>query len=85
MRDYGGLYDDTAVDAAHLRARYTAGRRAVGAFDLPDSSAIGAGTALGMAYDGRDAGQDALLGSAGKMLNSIRAAGIVAGLLQEGW
>lgn len=85
IRDYGGLYDDAALDAAHLRAHRTGGRRAVGAYDLPDSSLMVSGTALGMAYDGRDVGQDALLGSTGKMMNSIRAAGIVAGLLQEGW
>lgn len=85
MRDYGGLYDDVALDTAHLRSARSRGFRAVGAFDLPDAVTMGDGTSLGMAYDGRDTGQDALLESTGKMLNSIRAAGIVAGVLQEGW
>lgn len=85
MRDFGGLYDDVALSTAGLVSARSRGRRAIGAYDLPDSSAIGAGTAIGMAYDGRDTAQDALLGSVGKMLNSIRAAGIVAGLQQEGW
>lgn len=85
IRDYGGLYDDVALDTAHLRSARSRGFRAVGAFDLPDAVTMGDGTSLGMAYDGRDTGQDALLESTGKMLNSIRAAGIVAGVLQEGW
>lgn len=85
MRDFGGLYDDAAADRAGLTSSRNRGLRAIGAYDLPDSNAMGDGTSLGMAYDGRDVGQDNLLMSVAEMLHSIRAAGIVAGLQQEGW
>lgn len=84
IRDYGGAYDDVALDAAHLVSSRTGGRRALPAYDLADSSTFGTGVDLGMAYDGRDVGQDALLRSVYSHMQALRAGGIVAGLLQDG-
>lgn len=81
--DYGGLYDDVALDAAHLTSSRSHGRRAISAYDIP--GVLPSSSSFGLAYDGRDTRQDALLNSIWQMLQSIRAAGIVAGLQQEGW
>lgn len=83
MEDYGGMLDDTALDAAMLVSPSSHGRRAISAYDLPDSSTFGTGADLGIALDGRDVAQDALMGSVLELLQSIRAAGIVAGLMQK--
>lgn len=85
IRDFGGCYDDTAADSADCIVPITGGQRAVAAYDLPDSSTYGTGTDLGLCYDGRDIGIDGLATSISGMMQSNRAAGIVAGLQQEGW
>jgi len=41
------------------------------------------GADLGLAFDGRDVAQDALLDSVWELLTNLRAAGIVAGLQQK--
>lgn len=85
MADYGGAYDDPAVAALGLISPVTRGRRAIPSYDLPDSSTFGTMDDLGLAYDGRDVGQDGLLNSLYDQMQSLRAAGIVGGLLQEGY
>lgn len=85
IRDWGGCFDDPATTAAVLENPITGGRRAVAAYDLPDASTYGTGEDLGLCYDGRDTGIDGLTSSIAKMMQSNRAAGIVAGLQQEGW
>ena len=85
IRDWGGCYDDPATTSAMLEDPITGGRRAVSAYDLPDSSTYGTGEDLGLCYDGRDTGIDGLTSSIAKMMQSNRAAGVVAGLQQEGW
>lgn len=85
IRDWGGCYDDPATTAAVLENPTTGGRRAVAALDLPDASTYGTGEDLGLCYDGRDTGIDGLTSSIAKMMQSNKAAGVVAGLQQEGW
>ena len=85
IADYGGMYDDTAPSSAQLVSPVSHGRRAVSAYDLPDSATMGSGEDLTLCYDGRDCGIDALLGSVRKMMESNRAAGIATALFQEGW
>lgn len=83
IEDYGGCYDDPATTADQLISPNSGGRRAIPAYDLPDSSTFGAGADLGLAFDGRDVVQDALLDSVWELLTNLRAAGIVAGLQQK--
>jgi len=83
IEDYGGCYDDPATTADQLASPNSGGRRAIPAYDLPDSSTFGTGIDLGLAFDGRDVVQDALLDSVWELLTSLRAAGIVAGLQQK--
>jgi hypothetical protein len=85
MADFGGSYDETIVTLDELRSPITGGKRAVPAFDAPDPGTYGEGLDLGMAYDARDTEQDALLNSVYDQMQSLRAAGIVAGLLKEGY
>lgn len=82
--DFGGMYDDTAETAGHLYSPISHGRRAVSSFDLPDMSTVGDGTDLGIGYDCRDVGHDGLMDSIYEMMQTHRAAGIVAGLHEEG-
>lgn len=84
IRDYGGMYDDTAATAGHLYSAISRGYRAVSAYDLPDMSTVGAGGRLGIGYDCRDEGHDALMASIWEMMQTHRAAGVKAGLQQEG-
>ena len=83
IRDYGGLYDDTAATTGHLYSATSHGHRAVSAYDLPDMSTVGAGTSLAIGYDCRDVAHDALMASISEMMQTCRAAGIKAGLHQE--
>jgi hypothetical protein len=83
IEDYGGCYDDPATTADQLISPNSGGRRAIPAYDLPDSSTFGVGADLGLAFDGRDVAQDALLDSVWELLTNLRAAGIVAGLQQK--
>lgn len=85
IEDLGGMYDDTAVSADQLVSPISHGRRAISAYDLPDSATMGSGDDLTLCYDGRDYGIDALLGSVRDMMESNRAAGIATALFQEGW
>lgn len=85
MEDYGGGYDDTVYSLDELISPISGGRRAVPAYDMPDSETFGEGADLGICYDGRDVAQDALLNSVYEQMQSLRAAGIVAGLHQEGY
>jgi len=86
LSDFGGAYDDLApLSAEMLRSPVSGGRRAIPAYDLPDSGTFGDGEDLCIAYDGRDVEQDALLNSVYEQMQSLRAAGIVAGLHQEGY
>lgn len=84
LKDLGGMYDEAASTAAQLRSSRSGGRRAVSAYDLPDLSTTGTETFFGFCYDGRDVGQDGLNRSLRDTLDKNRAAGIVAGLMQEG-
>lgn len=83
IEDYGGCYDDPAGTAEEALSPNSGGRRAVAAYDLPDSTTFGTGADLGLAFDGRDVAQDALLESVWELLTSLRAAGIVVGLQQK--
>jgi len=83
IRDYGGLYDDTAATAGHLYSATSRGYRAVSAYDLPDMSSVGDGSRLAIGYDCRDVGHDSLMASIWEMMQTHRAAGIKAGLQQE--
>lgn len=85
IADFGGMYDEPATNAEQLVSPVSHGRRAIAAYDLPDSATMGTGENLTICYDGRDAGIDALLGSVKKMMEANRAAGISTTLLQEGW
>ena len=85
LRDFGGMYDDVALSTAQLTSPVSHGRRAISAYDLPDSATMGAGEDLTLCYDGRDSGIDALLDSVRGMMESNRAAGITTALFQEGW
>lgn len=85
LEDFGGAYDDPAGTLDQLLSPVSGGRRCVPAYDQPDSGTYGDGDDLGMAYDGRDLEQDALLNSIWDQMQSLRAAGIVAGLHQEGF
>lgn len=85
MEDYGGAYDDEVTTFDELISPISGGRRAVPAYDMPDSDTFGEGADLGLCFDGRDMAQDALLDSVYEQMQSLRAAGIVAGLHQEGY
>lgn len=84
IRDYGGMYDDVAATAGHLFSATSRGYRAVSAYDLPDMASVGDGSRLAIGYDCRDEGHDALMASIWEMMQTHRAAGITAGLQQEG-
>ncbi len=83
IRDYGGMYDDSAATAGHLYSPVSRGYRAVSAYDLPGMSSVGDGSGLGIGYDCRDVGHDSLMESIWEMMQTHRAAGIKAGLQQE--
>jgi hypothetical protein len=85
IQDLGGVYDDAALSADQLVSPISHGRRAISAYDLPDSATMGSGDDLTLCYDGRDYGIDALLGSVHDMMDSNRAAGVATALFQEGW
>lgn len=84
IEDYGFCLDEPATTADMLISPVSRGRRAIAAYDMPDSSTFGAGDDLVGCLDGPDVGQGSLLGAIWEMLATHRAAGIVAGLEQEG-
>ena len=83
IRDFGGCADEPAVSANALVSTVSGGRRAISAYDLPDSALLGSGEHLCFCTDGPDAGQDALLSGIWDMLRKIRAAGVICGLQQQ--
>ncbi len=85
IRHYGGAYDDLVTSLDELRSRGINGRRAVPAMDGPDVLEYPNPGHLGMACDVDDLGLNALMSSLYAQMQSLRAAGIVAGLHQEGF
>jgi len=83
IRDFGGCADEPANTANELISPVTGGRRAISAYDLPDSSLLGNGEHLCFCADGPDAGRNALLNGIWDMLRKIRAAGVICGLQQR--
>lgn len=81
IEDRGLCLDDPAETLTDLTSpRIPGGRRTPSMLDMPDIH----GDYLDGCLDGRDSGNDALAGSVWKLLQSIRAAGIVAGLHEKG-
>lgn len=81
LEDWGGCLDDEDGDTpAGRTSPDTGGHSAIGAYDLADDPE-GLPT---MSLDGRDVTADALLGGIWDLLQSLKAAGITAGLMQEG-
>lgn len=81
IEDWGGALDDTDGETpAGRTSPDTGGVRAITAYDLADDPE-GLPTAV---LDGRDVTGDALLGGVWDLLQSLKAAGITAGLMQEG-
>lgn len=82
ISDHGLFMDDAVDDAARLASpRIPGGRRCPNMLDLPDQHDTGY---IDGCLDGRDSGHDALAGSVWNLLQSLRAAGIIAGLHEEG-
>jgi len=81
ITDCGLCLDDPADGIVDIESpRIPGGRRCFSMLDIPDTH----GGFLDGCLDGRDYGYDALAGSTWDLLQSLRAAGIVAGLHEEG-
>lgn len=85
IKDRGGAYDDTAMNAADARSNVSRGRRALLAYDMESNMvALTSGNVLDGCYDGRDYAKDGVYAGIWKKVNELRAAGVPAAIELKG-
>lgn len=85
IKERGGAYDDTAMNAADARSNVSRGRRALLAYDMESSmTALTSGNVLDGCYDGRDYAKDGVYAGIWKKVNELRAAGVPAAIELKG-
>lgn len=85
IKERGGAFDDTAMNAADAVSNVSRGRRALLAYDITSNMVpIVSGNVLDGCYDGRDYTKDGVYAGIWRKINEMRAAGVPAAIELRG-